>query len=574
MRQVWLSQLLRNLIPLVLAILIASCGGGSSGGDDSSDTDTSIVTDRHAYFIDSEVQGILFSSPSYSGITDTNGGFPFIPGETTTFSYFGLQLGSFLMTTDTAAITPFDLLGASNFSDQSVKNLLVLLQSLDTDQNPANGIGLIQPEPDFPTAPINNLDLSSLDLSSANFQTELESLVRVAIPATPPFSVVAEQDAIDHFQQSLTILNANPLADRWIYRDSQFGDVNAIYDFFDDGKVLVTEFEDCANNTVYWAASEASANANCTTVQATLNWLQTGNTLTMSGVAPDNTTIKDTCIIISSTPSVMEENCQFTGWPGSEKAVFERSIPVLNAGLIDPDYIEVEAVNPGDVTNLRFNTDGSGSYELIGATPNTGGNGNFTWTVAPGAINVSGTDDAGQPFSTSWQLVESVRGALSTNNGNNLLIPEFKSGLASAVLNQFHYFSVYDALSGQCKGARTFTLTDTTLTNGIKNRGVLVKDAPLGNNPLICDEPLEVLISPNSLLTQIDPPLTFQPEHFGVSVLDNGSVHSSRDAVAGTPQEEVCWPISFSLVSGFRHYLMVACSIDNGPFEFEIWQGL
>ncbi|MDE2418274.1 MAG: hypothetical protein KGN32_10755 [Burkholderiales bacterium] len=119
-------------MPLALAASLAACGGGSSTGASTGSTQV-------ATFIDSPVEGLTFRSSTLSGLTDRNGNFPYMPGETVTFSIGNIVLGSLKPNGD--KVTPLQLVpGAANATDARVTRILRTLQSLDSDGNPENGI--------------------------------------------------------------------------------------------------------------------------------------------------------------------------------------------------------------------------------------------------------------------------------------------------------------------------------------------------------------------------------------------------------------------------------------------------
>lgn len=116
-------------IILVLCILI-----GCSSSDSSQ---------RYATFVDSPVEGIAFKTETMSGQTGVYGRFPFVPGETVTFSIGGIIIGA---TKVKPVITPVDLVtGARDEKDPTVTNITRFLITLDEDNNPDNGI-TISPE--------------------------------------------------------------------------------------------------------------------------------------------------------------------------------------------------------------------------------------------------------------------------------------------------------------------------------------------------------------------------------------------------------------------------------------------
>ncbi|HTY03648.1 MAG TPA: alkaline phosphatase PhoX [Rhodocyclaceae bacterium] len=129
---------------IALAVMMASssyylvaCGGGSGGSGSTRSTGT---------FIDSPVKGLYYeASPSgASGTTDADGKFDYYAGDTVRF-YVGGKSGTSLgSTAGDAIVGPFDLTGntAKDWSNASTIRMLQVLQSLDADGDPSNGIDI------------------------------------------------------------------------------------------------------------------------------------------------------------------------------------------------------------------------------------------------------------------------------------------------------------------------------------------------------------------------------------------------------------------------------------------------
>ena len=144
---------------------LIGCGGGGSSG--------SHITYQTGTLSDSPVAGVSYRTDSTSGTTDSRGEFRYLANESVTFSLGSLELGQ---ADGAQVINLFDLVGidtlptnARELSDQMwqdsnqpgviqrVLNLAMLLQSLDRDNNPQNGI-------DIPSG-ISDLINASIDLS-------------------------------------------------------------------------------------------------------------------------------------------------------------------------------------------------------------------------------------------------------------------------------------------------------------------------------------------------------------------------------------------------------------------------
>lgn len=107
-------------------------GDGKNGGTGDSPTTLS------AQFIDSAVAGLGYDcqSSGKSGLTDTNGYFNYVSGDTCTFKVGDITLGSAQPTG--SVFTPRDLTTV----EPNLTNTLRLLQTLDKDENLSNGISL------------------------------------------------------------------------------------------------------------------------------------------------------------------------------------------------------------------------------------------------------------------------------------------------------------------------------------------------------------------------------------------------------------------------------------------------
>jgi hypothetical protein len=115
-----------------LAATTACSGGGSSVPAASGNNALTGV------FVDAPVEGLNYQTDTMSGITDQNGTFKYHEGETVTFMIGDLMLGS---APGSDIMTPIDLVpGAVDETDPTVTNICRLLQSIDWDGDPANGI--------------------------------------------------------------------------------------------------------------------------------------------------------------------------------------------------------------------------------------------------------------------------------------------------------------------------------------------------------------------------------------------------------------------------------------------------
>jgi hypothetical protein len=190
---------LTALLAVVLTALVTVLGsGGSSGGGSSQSEGT---------FNDAFVEGVDFSSGDNSGQTDGRGAFPYDsqPGQPTmvTFSIGGIVLG-----TGEAKpfMSPIDLVpGATDVNDPQVTNIAQVLQTLDDDDDPTNGITITQAIRDAAA-------MMNFDFSSPTFDTDvaMDIATLTALRTAGPRMLVSDSDAQNHLNNTLLSNLAGP----------------------------------------------------------------------------------------------------------------------------------------------------------------------------------------------------------------------------------------------------------------------------------------------------------------------------------------------------------------------------
>ena len=142
--------------------------------------------------IDSQVSGVEYKTTSQKiGLTDQNGHFEYIEGDEIEFMIGELHLGK---TPAQTVITPIELANKNTIDHPEVINRLRLLQSLDSDQNPANGILI--------TKAIRNQALAlNFNQNEDAFETDAKQFLR---KVCSPCQLTDASKAISHFQKRLT----------------------------------------------------------------------------------------------------------------------------------------------------------------------------------------------------------------------------------------------------------------------------------------------------------------------------------------------------------------------------------
>lgn len=167
-----------TLSAVAIAALLIGCGGGSSSGTPAGGSNSSSGTIT-GYLVDAPVEGVLYRCGTNSGHTDTQGAF-YCKSSSVEFYIGKLSLGIVSIPTADGNVYPQDLVGAArtNFTDSKVIEMTQLLQSLDEDTVPSNGIKITSAVEDkfttgmqFSTKSLNQLlalaGVSAIDAGSA-----------------------------------------------------------------------------------------------------------------------------------------------------------------------------------------------------------------------------------------------------------------------------------------------------------------------------------------------------------------------------------------------------------------------
>lgn len=169
------------LIP-ALSIGLVGCGGSDS--DSSAPEPEKTVID--AKFIDSAVSGLTYMCGENNGQTDSEGLFKTENGQQCDFSLNSFKLGSTKVSADSSIVTPYAIAGTAS---HAVK-IASLLQSIDADGNPENGINVA--EYDASKLPKDLFEKEEVDF--------LKALIDAGVPAE---NVVSFADAKTHLDENV-----------------------------------------------------------------------------------------------------------------------------------------------------------------------------------------------------------------------------------------------------------------------------------------------------------------------------------------------------------------------------------
>ena len=128
----------KSLLALAITGALSGCGGG---GDNSVLTQLVSGPVLTGKFGESAVINVAYiTSSGLTGTTDAQGNYNYRAGDTVKFSIGKIVLGQGLAS---SLLTPIGLVsGATDFDNADVVKILQVLQTLDDDSNPANGISI------------------------------------------------------------------------------------------------------------------------------------------------------------------------------------------------------------------------------------------------------------------------------------------------------------------------------------------------------------------------------------------------------------------------------------------------
>ncbi|MCF6331206.1 MAG: cadherin domain-containing protein [Sulfurimonas sp.] len=169
---------------------------GCSDRDNNDKSTEPAVTTHTGYLVDNLVGGVSYSTDSFSGLTDSNGTFSYTSDDTNIIFYIGdLQISDFNLSNmnSDGFVLPSDMVGVDRNNTRNTTGIRILqvLQSLDDDGNPDNGIIITQEIRDALTTAV---DLFDPNVPLVDIQTILASLGK---------TLVSEEEVVEHYEKIL-----------------------------------------------------------------------------------------------------------------------------------------------------------------------------------------------------------------------------------------------------------------------------------------------------------------------------------------------------------------------------------
>lgn len=212
---------------LLSSVLLTGCGGGGSSsapditepqadlrsGLTDQNEDSTVEQSKTGSFVDSPVSGVQYKTSTFTGITDVAGTFQYNTNEIIEFSIGHLTLGAAIADN---TVTPLELgtlhgslldgeLNYKNNHQDRATNTLRLLQTLDSDSYPDNGITISENT----RISINSLVNSTINfnLAGEEFETQ-QALIDLLSLATNTGELVSAEQAVEHFKATLDSLRS------------------------------------------------------------------------------------------------------------------------------------------------------------------------------------------------------------------------------------------------------------------------------------------------------------------------------------------------------------------------------
>jgi len=185
-----------------------------------------VVTPFQGVLLDSPVANIGYKTDSSEGLTDDKGQFPYLPGETVIFFLGGLNFPAVVAT---GIVTPENIAAGDSITQT---NILQILQTLDADGNPDNGISII----DGANTAFTD---TTLDITSAEFDSNVVTELAIIDDG---LSLVNEAQADAHFNNTLK----SQIVGTWMF--SEGDGMRNILTFIDDSHYAIFHEHSDAND--------------------------------------------------------------------------------------------------------------------------------------------------------------------------------------------------------------------------------------------------------------------------------------------------------------------------------------
>jgi surface protein len=240
----------KTIATILFGLGLIGCGGGS---DATSSTTSTSATIQEAQLIDSAIEGVEYTTNSLSGITTDTGTFQYNPTDTTiTFKAGSLTLAGFNLSRldSDKKLLPADIFGLSreNTTDANLLKFIRVVQSLDNDNDPSNGILIDDNTKGFLA--------TEIDIKDANL-SQLKTMVE---GAGKTFKL--ERSSRDHYKTTLVSMGISPEFTPFVTVWTTIGTTTSHHNIaFNDRNITIpTNPNYTYNYTVDWGDGHSDTN--------------------------------------------------------------------------------------------------------------------------------------------------------------------------------------------------------------------------------------------------------------------------------------------------------------------------
>ena len=309
------------IVSLICLFLLTACGSSDDKKKNNKSEDENIKT---GVFIDSPVSNLSYRTESQSGKTNVFGEFEYEVGETIIFSIGNFDFPSALAK---SLLTPLDLVGTLDINDPTVIKLARLLQSLDLDGNPENGIVI----PDDAHIILGTVQL---ELDSPDFYDDVESILSDSGSSND--SLVDESDALSHLQNTIDIANDTTLPVITLVGSSQ-ETITQNQSYTEQGASATDNLDGAVNVTISGSVNTSTVGTYTITYSATD---RAGNTSTETRTVTVNALPDTEAPVITLTGSsniTISLGDEYTEQGASALDAVDGAIDVVTTGQVDTD---------------------------------------------------------------------------------------------------------------------------------------------------------------------------------------------------------------------------------------------
>lgn len=397
---------IKILSAAMLSLLVVGCGGsGSSSGSKSTTSASSLSSAMVAsssvvnssrssnqassqtplvtgVFLDSAVVNIGYRTVTQSGFTNANGEFNYRAGEVITFFIGKLELPGVVASN---IITPMDIANTTNLTDNQLVNILRLLQSLDKDGDPSNGI-------EITAAAIAAGAVLDFTLAP-NIFAELPAVKELleAAGGTNKELISAEQ-AVAHFQTTLELVNGPALSSSSSSNSSQS---SAAKSSSSDNSSQESVFSSSSfsSETVIGSSSSAHSSEDIASSSSiSSETIGASSSSDSSAVASSNASVNSSEEAASSSSAASSDDAGASSSAAATSVIFSENFDGATANNFYSSY--------------RINGSGLSLYKKSGGTP-VFENGTIKITAARFTIGEAGKDlDLSKPYILSFDVVQ------------------------------------------------------------------------------------------------------------------------------------------------------------------------